>query len=282
MPSAPSPARRELLAFFALAYAISWSQWLPLLVAGRVVDRGPDPSHFPGLFGPLVAAFAVTAVTCGRAGTVDLLRRMVRWRVHPGWYLAALSPLGFGAIGLLSLRAIGQPLPDAADFGRMGGIADLPPALLFLALIPLNGYAEEVGWRGFALPRLQQGRSALVASVLLALPWALWHLPMFAVLESYRGMEPAMFPGFLLGLACGSLVLAWLYNGSGGSLLLVALYHGGLNLMAGTVAARGFLAALVSTCVMLNAGVLVALEWSARRRGRPRPLEMPPAGIGAR
>jgi membrane protease YdiL (CAAX protease family) len=180
------------------------------------------------------------------------------------------------------MRATGQPLPGAADFGRLGGNADLPPARMFLALIPLNGYSEEVGWRGFALPRLQQRHSALAASLLLAVPWALWHLPTFQVLGSYRGIAPAMFPGFVLGLACGSIVLAWLYNGSGGSLWLVAVYHGALNFVTATLAAHGFLAAMVSTCVMLNAGVLVALEWNARRHGRRRPLEMSPAGIPAR
>jgi len=101
---------------------------------------------------------------------------------------------------------------------------------------------------------------------------------MFGVLASYRGIGPAMFLGFLLGLLCGSIVLAWIYNGSGGSLWMVALYHGGLNLMAGTLAARDTLAAVVSTCVMLNAIVLVALEFAAKRRHRHRPLEMPAPG----
>jgi membrane protease YdiL (CAAX protease family) len=200
---------------------------------------------------------------------------MFRWRIAPAWYAAALSPLAFGAIALLALRVLGRPLPDPTDFGRMGGITDLPPWLMFLALIPLNGFSEEVGWRGFALPRLQRPRSALAASVLLALPWALWHLPTFGVLASYRGLEPAMFPGFLLGLMCGSIVLAWIYNGSGGSLLLVALYHGALNLMTATLAARGTLAAVVSIGVMLNAIVLVALELAAKRTRGHRPMEKP-------
>ena len=273
--------RHALLAYFVLAYAISWAQWLPMLFAGRVVDRGADPSHFPGLWGPCLAAFTVTALTQGRAGVRDLLRRMFLWRVSPGWYAASLSPLAFGAVALLAMRFLGRPLPDPADFGRMGGIQDLPPWLMFLALIPLNGFSEEVGWRGFALPRLQRRRSALAAAVLLAIPWALWHLPTFRVLESYRGIEPAMLPGFFLGLACGSIVLAWIYNGSGGSLLLVALYHGGLNLMTATLAARDTLAAVVSTCVMVNAGVLVGLEWAARRRRGHRPMEMPAQRLSA-
>jgi len=272
--------RHALTSFLVLAYALSWAQWLPLAATGRVVDAGPDPTHFPGLFGPCVAAFAVTLATRGTAGARDLVRSLFRWRASPAWYAVALSPLAFGAVAWLFLAAGGRA-PAVADLGRMGGIADLPPPLLFLALIPLNGYAEEVGWRGFVLPRLQARRSALAASLLLALPWALWHVPMFGVLASYRGMSAGTFPGFLLGLAGGSIVLAWLYNRSGGSVWLLALYHAALNLAAGTLAARGTMAAVVSTGVMVNAGVLVALEWRARRQGRPGPMEPRPRSAPA-
>ena len=207
---------------------------------------------------------------------------MFHWRVSPAWYVAALSPLAFGAIGLLAMRLLGQALPAAADLGRMGGVWSMPPAALFLALIPPNGFSEEVGWRGCALPRMQRPLGALGASVLLALPWALWHLPTFRLLEGYRDMAPAMVVGFVLGLSCGSIVLAWLFNRSGGSLWMVALYHGGLNLMTATLAAGGTLAAVVSTCVMLHAGVLIGLAWDARRRGRPGPMEPLERAAGAR
>lgn len=258
--------------FFALAYVLTWSQWIPLALAGRVVDVGPSPSHFPGLWGPCVAAFLVTLVIEGRAGVLDLLRRMLRWRVGARWYAVALSPLVFAALGLSALGALGRALPAVEDFGRMGGMASLHPLALFAALIPLNGFAEDVGWRGFAQPRLQQRRSLLRASLLLAIPWALWHVPSFFVLASYRTMTPLLFPGFFAGLACGSIVLAWLVERSGGSILMVALYHAALNLACGTVAGREVLAPIVSTGVMIHALVLVALELRARRAGRPGPL----------
>lgn len=267
-------SRYPLAWFFALAYLLTWSQWIPLAVAGRVVDVGPSPSHFPGLWGPCLAAFVVTLGTQGRAGALDLLRRMGRWRVALRWYAVALSPLALGALGWLALRVTGRGVPETQDLGRMGGMPNLHPLVLFLALIPLNGFAEDTGWRGFAQPRLQQGGDVLRASLLLSVPWALWHVPSFFVLESYRGMSPLLFPGFFAGLACGSIVLAWLLNRSGGSLLLVALYHAGLNLMSGTLAGRGTLAAIVSTGVMVHALILVGLELRARRSGRAGPLRL--------
>lgn len=269
---ARSLSRHPLAWFFGLAYLLTWSQWIPLAVAGRVVDVGPAPSHFPGLWGPCVAALLLTSATLGRPGVLDLLRRMARWRVSVRWYAVALSPLAYGALGLLALHATGQPTPDPQDFGRMGGMATLHPLALFLALIPLNGFAEDAGWRGFAQPRLQQDGDVLRASLLLSVPWALWHVPSFFVLASYRGMSPLLFPGFFVGLACGSIVLAWLLNRSGGSVLMVALYHASLNLASGTVAGRGTLAAIVSTGVMAHALILVALELRARRAGRAGPL----------
>jgi membrane protease YdiL (CAAX protease family) len=79
-----------------------------------------------------------------------------------------------------------------------------------------SGCGEELGWRGFALPRLQRTHSALISSVLLAIGWAGWHLPAFFYLPSYTAMGLQILPGFFLGVLAGSIVLTWLYNSSGG------------------------------------------------------------------
>lgn len=266
---------RPLLWFFALAYGWTWTDWIALGLADQRVNVGPVPSHFPGLFGPMVAAFVITTVVSGRSGTIDLAHRMLRWRVPVRWYVVALSPLVFGAIGLCVMVVRGESPPALSEFGRMGGAPTLHPLLLFLALIVLNGYAEEVGWRGFALPRLQERRGPLVASIILAVPWAIWHVPSFFILESYRDMNALMFVGFFFGIACGSIVLTWIYNATGSSIFMLALYHAGLNIMSGTIAARGTLAATVTTFVMINAVVLVVLELRARHGGRRGPLAPP-------
>jgi membrane protease YdiL (CAAX protease family) len=102
--------------------------------------------------------------------------------------------------------------------------------------------------------------------------WFGWHLPQFFVIASYRDSAPAQYVGMFLGLACGSVVLTWLYNRSGGSILLVALWHGLYNFVSGTQAATGTLAAVVSTLIMIQGLALIGLEVRARRHGRPSVL----------
>lgn len=101
-------------------------------------------------------------------------------------------------------------------------------AALGLAALPLwiltFGIGEETGWRGFALPRLQRGRSALSATIILWVFWALWHLPLF-----FYSYEASILPGFLIGLLAGAITLTWLYNSTSGTILLVALWHGTFN-----------------------------------------------------
>ena len=112
----------------------------------------------------------------------------------------------------------------------------------------------------------------LASSLILALVWFGWHLPQFWVIATYRDFTPAGYVGMFLGLACGAVVLTWLYNRSGGSILLVAVWHGLYNVVSGTQAASGMLAAVVSTLIMIQGIVLVVLEVRARRHGRPSVL----------
>jgi hypothetical protein len=113
---------RALVAFFALAYALSWSWAISLAAAHQVVYRGESwPTHYPSLLGPAIAAVAVTAWTMGRPGLRDLGARLVRWRVALRWRLVAVSPFAFLALGLIAMRVAGKPLPAVADFGSRGG-----------------------------------------------------------------------------------------------------------------------------------------------------------------
>ncbi len=274
VPSLPAFVRRHPApSFFVSAYLLSWGVWVPMALLRLTVTRGAHPTHVPGLLGPMLAALLVTALGGGREGVRDLLARMVRWRVGVGWWLAALSPLGFLAIAVLATMATGGKAPALARFGYFNGFPEVGPLGVWALLTLVGGYGEEAGWRGFALPTLQRRHGPLAASLIVAVFWALWHAPSFPVIETYRGLPLAALPMFFVGLACGSIVLTWLYNRSGGSIGLVALWHGTFNLASGTEAARGTIAAIVSTLIVLQAAVLVALERRSRAGGGERGSE---------
>ena len=255
-----------LASFVVLAYAISWGWTFPFAAAGDVVEKGVGwPTNLPALFGPALAAFAVTAVVWGRAGVRDLLARMARWRMPLRWWAATLSPLAFLAVALAVAAAIGK-LPRGSDFGRYSGLPAIGvvPVAVIVVLIT---FGEETGWRGFALPLLQRRHGALAAALLITPIWAVWHLPYFFTVATYRDFAPVGYVGFVFGLACGSIVLTWLYNGTGGSILACAVWHGLYNLENGTAAATSTIQAVTNAFVYALAFLLVGLELRARKRG---------------
>jgi membrane protease YdiL (CAAX protease family) len=257
-----------LAVFVVLAYAISWASTFPLAAAGEVIDKGRGwPTHAPALLGPALAALAVTAWLSGRAGLADLLSRMARWRMPFRWWAAALSPLAFLVIAL-PVAAVAGELPSWSEFGRYSGLPALGVVPVALLAILINGFGEETGWRGYALPLLQRRYGPLAAALLVTPIWAGWHLPYFFTLATYRDFSTPAYVGFVFGLACGSIVLTWLYNGTGESILACAVWHGLFNLTTATVAGSGTIAAVTSTLVIVQALVLVGLELRARGRGQ--------------
>lgn len=259
--------------YFILAIALSWAWWLPLAVGERIVDAGTDPSHGPGLLGPMLAALVVTGMIEGWAGVKNLISRMGHWKVKARWYAVALSPALFFLLGAFAMAAAGEGWPAWSDLGRFGGF---PTGILWvsLSLFLINGFGEETGWRGFALPSLQHRHSLLTSSLVIAAVWMVWHTPNFFFLETYKNFSPAVIPGFFLGIAAGAVFLSWLYNASGGSILIVTLWHAVYNLFSGSYAARGTLAAIVSTFVMAWGIVIVIAELRgshSHRQGRAVP-----------
>jgi membrane protease YdiL (CAAX protease family) len=159
----------SLIAFFVLAFAFSWPMWL---LTGLYPDSAayiPSPT-----FGPLIAAVVVLALTRGRSGVRELLSRMVRWRVGLRWYaVVLLLPVALILVAVYMNVLLGASAPSAAELGQWPRLF-----LMFPLLLIFDGpLGEEPGWRGYALPRLQAGRSALAASLVLGAIWAFWHLP---------------------------------------------------------------------------------------------------------
>ncbi len=220
--------RYPLATFFVLAYAISWLLWAPLWLPAFSVNGLPviPFQHALGALGPIAAAFLVSAMETGGAGPADLLRRMGLWRGRLLWLAVAL----FTPFALLAIAVVGAAVFDgeSVSMAGFGSSREFPQfsALVFLAYnIVSFGYGEEVGWRGFALPRLQSRHGALVASLLLTFGWALWHTPLFFYRPGYMGMHAADIAGWFFSLLTGAVLLTWLYNESRGSILVVAIFH---------------------------------------------------------
>ena len=204
-------ARNQLVAFFVLAFVFSWYPWILALAQGR--SSGPNP------LGPLLAALLVAGIAQGWPGVRELLGRIARVRFGLKWYavLFALPALLLAAaVGIMGAFGAVRMLPGAAEW------REVPERFLFILLFV--GLGEEPGWRGFALPRLQERRTPLAASLILAPIWALWHLPLF-------GTEfPApIIPAFLISLTGATLLQTWLFNRTKGSVFAQMLLHATVN-----------------------------------------------------
>ncbi len=176
---------------------------------------------FPALFGPALAAIIVVAVADGRAGLRDLLGRVARWRVGARWYAAALALPAVLALAALGLHVV---LGGQGSF-ELGGLSVLNFAVFVLIV------GEELGWRGYALPRLLDQRSALTASLILGVLWSAWHLPTFFVRGAPQHGLP--FSAFVLLTVAHSVVFTWVYLHARGSVLIAILLHGAINLSQG-------------------------------------------------
>jgi membrane protease YdiL (CAAX protease family) len=186
----------------------------------------------------------------------DLLARMGRWRFSLRWWAVTLSPVAFLTVALFVQAAIGD-LPAPGDFGRYTRLPAIGVFGVAVLAVVLNGFGEETGWRGFAVPALLPRLGPLGAALVIAPVWALWHLPYFFLLDSYQSFNAFTIIGFLVGLAYGSVVLTWLYLGTGGSILAVAIWHGLFNMATATDGATNIIASTVSALVIAM-GIVVA------------------------
>ncbi len=270
--------KHPLLSYFVLAFAVAWAFEIPLAAAksGWLPTAPPFAIHYLAAFGPMVAALIVSASTHGVSSVRELLNGLLKWRIGPGWAMtAALSPLAmFGAAGIAGRLTAGE-WPNLALLGEVDYLPYLGVAGATVLWLVTFGLGEEVGWRGYALPRLQERYGALKASLLLALPWSLWHLPAFLYKDTYVQMGLITgLPMLLVSLLAASVVHTWLYNNTRGSLLAVIAFHGTFDLLSASNASS-FAAPVMSAIVWIWAALIVVmmqpstlrrLKWSAGER----------------
>lgn len=161
-----------------------------------------------------------------------------------------------------------------AGLGRFAGLPEVGWLGVFLLALVVNGFGEEIGWRGFAWPRLRERRSLAAAAGVLVVPWAIWHVPTFW-LDTGLDLDPWIVPGWLVGLAAGTVVLGWLYERTG-SLLIVGLFHASLNMVSATEAAAGLPAAITSMGVIAAAILILRRDAHAAATDDRAPRPLPP------
>jgi membrane protease YdiL (CAAX protease family) len=165
-------------------------------------------------------------------GLVRLGGRCLPRRAQFGWIAFALaSPLLLFSVSAYALSLATTNHVDWANVGRSIEYPALSRGAYCLANIVCYGFGEEVGWRGFALPRLQARHSALTSALLVSGVWAAWHLPLFAFAGGLSSMGIGGAVGWLFSLITGSVLMTCLFNSSGGSILAVALFHGTLDIV---------------------------------------------------
>lgn len=254
-----------VIAYFALAWALSWLVWLPLAAPGLGLPALPFLVQYAlGAYGPALAAILVTAATSGSAGVGLLLRRVAEPPRLPILLAGLLGPFAIVAAALAAgalFPSLGITLDGAFQSPQFPGAA---APLLFIFYLLTWALSEEVGWRGFALPRLEQRFGPFAATLLLALGWAAWHWPLFLFWPSFMGMGLGGTIGWFVSLLIGAFILTWLHDRGRGSLLAPILFHAGLNTVFANQNPGAGLVNAIGAAVTL-AGVLAALDLLRRR-----------------
>ncbi len=217
---------RDVASYFALTFALSWLAWVPLLFLAV-----PEPLRglllVAGSFGPSAAALILLTKRSGWGGTRSELAPRVRWRLP--WWLWVVAILGPATIILIAIAIsalAGRPVVGWQDPSRLYLII---PVFAYVAILggPLG---EEIGWRGYALPRIQQGYGPVVAALLVGAVWALWHAPLFGIDGTVQRSVPTA--AFAIQIITTSVIYTWLWNRTQ-SLPLVIAFHAAFNTSVG-------------------------------------------------
>jgi membrane protease YdiL (CAAX protease family) len=252
--------RFPLISFYVLTYALTWSIAVPLMLS----KRGMIDVHIPhGLeafaaFGPLGAALIVLAVTQGREGIHRLGESLQHWRVKPVWFFVAVGSPFVVLLAALAMRGETGQLVSGELWAALA-----VSALLELIIIGglAQGFGEEPGWRGFALPQLRGRYGPLVATLALFPIWVCWHLPMFL---SRPELSVGAGLGFTVGIFSAAVWCTAIYDATR-SVLMVALWHALINVTRGVALAVSTATFLAFGQVVLGIAVIVVVAWLIRR-----------------
>jgi membrane protease YdiL (CAAX protease family) len=218
---------RAIGRFLVLTFASTWALWALVIRASAEPSSAPPglalggPIFLIGVFAPGLIAVALTAWDDGRQAVGTLLGRIAFWRVGLRFYAFALL--------LVPLTKLAVAALHRALTGTWPRFGETNPALLVAATIisTVSQAGEEVGWRGYLLPRLTERTGLVAASLIVGVIWAAWHLPLFFAPGADTNGQS--FPLYAMQVTAYSVAFAWLYWRTGGSLLLTMLMHAAAN-----------------------------------------------------
>jgi len=217
--------QRALYIFLAIAFGLAWGLVGILILFTDAVVRlfgdvsASNPLFILAVYSPAIAALLVVWSFAGLKGVKGLLSRLLLWRCSLGWvaFLIFAIPAIYYAGSFVKGNLFGEP----------NAFPSIGAAISAMAFMLILGPVEELGWRGIALPLLQRRMAPIWAGLVLGSIWGLWHLPAFFLSgtpQSAWGLTP-----FIIGSIAVSVILTPLFNQSGGSILLAALFHFQLN-----------------------------------------------------
>ncbi len=210
---APTP-HRQAVTFVLVTFAASWTIGYLAVAVLQIGDLGLG-------IGALVPGIVALVLTRRQHGTVrPLWNRITEWRITPRWYLAAVG-IPFGILTTAALITTNLGGAEPSQFGLLDAITWLPLMLV------LFGGPEEPGWRGYLQPRLQHRYNALTTSLLVGAVWVLWHTPLWLMPDS--GFASISLPAYATLALGSSVIYTWLYNSTGGNVLLPMLFHAAIN-----------------------------------------------------
>jgi membrane protease YdiL (CAAX protease family) len=265
MSTGPSP-RGSLWLFFAGSFAAAWALWIPVAVGIHAANALGWVLVTIGALTPAMVALALTAHDQGGAGVRALVAPVTQGRVAARWYLFALGYTVAVKLGVALLHRV-----LTGGWPRFGDLSWLLIPFAIAISTPVQS-GEEIGWRGYALPRLAARIGLARASLVLGVIWAAWHLPLFFV--RWNDTWRQSFVVFTLQVTAISVAFAWLWERTGHSLLLPMLLHAAVNntkdivpsATPGGAGTFGLHASLVAwlTVALFWACALVMLVWMAR------------------
>jgi membrane protease YdiL (CAAX protease family) len=281
-----------LFYYFILAFAFSWILTIPYMLSTWNLLPGDYTLvlYLKQWAGPALAAIIMTRVVDGKLGLSRLRTGIRHWRVGWPWYVFIL--LGVPVLALIGV--ILQP-------GAFANFKGFQPGLLtnylfyFIGIFFATGLPEEIGWRGFALPRLQQRFTPLISSLMLGSLWGLWHLIWFFLPTHGGGPGISLsamlmnFIVFFMMVVALTIIFTWSFNGTQGSLLIASLLHTAIDApqmvwiplfldVGATNTSAGEMGLNLAYLIVFGVVAMIILIFSRGRLGfpqRPNPIRDP-------